>query len=283
MAINVANIAKQLNRVENENSENITLSKPMRLHRTELVLNPNNTAALNDTPESIEQLADSISASGLIHPITVNKVDEHKYMILSGERRFKAITSYLDWEYIPCTVYENLDNDMVSVVTVQANLQAREYSASDKLQLYCELENALKNLKAAGKYKGGISRGIAQLLGVSEQQVWKYKKIISELPNEEIKKVKNINATVKRMGSTNVGENSKASTNKTKDSTPTFESLPRDGTEIKAVANIKNALNSTKQLMAWASSSELNEETKQILYTAYSSLLTFQNKANLYS
>lgn len=283
MAINVANIAKQLNRVENENSENITLSKPMRLHRTELVLNPNNTAALNDTPESIEQLADSISASGLIHPITVNKVDEHKYMILSGERRFKAITSYLDWEYIPCTVYENLDNDMVSVVTVQANLQAREYSASDKLQLYCELETALKNLKAAGKYKGGISRGIAQLLGVSEQQVWKYKKIISELPNEEIKKVKNINATVKRMGSTNVGENSKASTNKTKDSTPTFESLPRDGTEIKAVANIKNALNSTKQLMAWASSSELNEETKQILYTAYSSLLTFQNKANLYS
>lgn len=283
MAINVANIAKQLNRVENENSENITLSKPMRLHRTELVLNPNNTAALNDTPESIEQLADSISASGLIHPITVNKVEEHKYMILSGERRFKAITSYLDWEYIPCTVYENLDNDMVSVVTVQANLQAREYSASDKLQLYCELENALKNLKAAGKYKGGISRGIAQLLGVSEQQVWKYKKIISELPNEEIKKVKNINATVKRMGSTNVGENSKASTNKTKDSTPTFESLPRDGTEIKAVANIKNALNSTKQLMAWASSSELNEETKQILYTAYSSLLTFQNKANLYS
>ena len=282
MAINVANIAKQLNRVENENSENITLSKPMRLHRTELVLNPNNTAALNDTPESIEQLADSISASGLIHPITVNKVDEHKYMILSGERRFKAITSYLDWEYIPCTVYENLDNDMVSVVTVQANLQAREYSASDKLQLYCELENALKNLKAAGKYKGGISRGIAQLLGVSEQQVWKYKKIISELPNEEIKKVKNINATVKRMGSTNVGENSKASTNKTKDSTPTFKSLPRDGTEIKAVANIKNALNSTKQLMAWASSSELNEETKQILYTAYSSLLTFQNKANLY-
>lgn len=271
MAINVANIAKQLNRVENENSENITLSRPMSLHRSELILNPNNTAAANDTKESIEQLADSISASGLIHPITVNKLGEHKYMILSGERRYKAITTFLEWEYIPCTVYENLDNDMVSVVTVQANLQAREYSAADKLRLYGELETALKNLKAAGKFKGGISRGIAQLLGVSEQQVWKYKKITSELPSNEVNKIKNINDAVKKIVDSATAE-----------SPPKVQLSPEDANRLKAVKEIKNALTATKQLMSLVSSSELTEETKQVLYNAYSSLLMFQNKANLY-
>lgn len=271
MAINVANIAKQLNRVENENSENITLSRPMSLHRSELILNPNNTAAANDTKESIEQLADSISASGLIHPITVNKLGEHKYMILSGERRYKAITTFLEWEYIPCTVYENLDNDMVSVVTVQANLQAREYSAADKLRLYGELETALKNLKAAGRFKGGISRGIAQLLGVSEQQVWKYKKITSELPSNEVNKIKNINDAVKKIVDSATAE-----------STPKVQLSPEDAHRLKAVKEIKNALTATKQLMSLVSSSELTEETKQVLYNAYSSLLTFQNRANLY-
>ncbi len=271
MAINVANIAKQLNRVENENSENITLSRPMSLHRSELILNPNNTAATNDTKESIEQLADSISASGLIHPITVNKLGEHKYMILSGERRYKAITTFLEWEYIPCTVYENLDNDMVSVVTVQANLQAREYSAADKLRLYGELETALKNLKAAGKFKGGISRSIAQLLGVSEQQVWKYKKITSELPSNEVNKIKNINDAVKKIADSAAAE-----------SPPKVQLSPEDTHHLKAVKEIKNALTATKQLMSLVSSSELTEETKQVLYNAYSSLLMFQNKANLY-
>lgn len=283
MAINVENIARQLSRVENENSGTITLSRSMSLHRTELILNPNNTAAANDTPESIRQLADSISASGLIHPITVNKLDKHKYMILSGERRYKAITSFLDWEYIPCTVYENLDKDMVSVVTVQANLQAREYSASDKLQLYSELQGALQNLKDAGKFKGGISRSIAQLLGVSEQQVWKYKKITSELSNEEVKQVKNINAAVKKIGSSGGGEKSQSeNTDKTKYSMPQSEAPPKDGSKPQAIADIKNALGAIIKLMSWMSTSELEEETKQILYNAYSSLLMFQNKANLY-
>lgn len=275
MSINVANITKQLSRVENENSQSAVLSRPMSLHRNELILNPNNTAAENDTQESIEQLADSISASGLIHPITVNKISDHKYMILSGERRYKAITSYLDWEYIPCTVYENLDKDLVTVVTVQANLQAREYSSSDKLRLYGELEKALKGLKADGKYRGGISRGIANLLGVSEQQVWKYKKITSELSGEEVKEVKNINDTVKKISDSEKAESPRAS-QKT-------EYAFGDKSKIKAVKDIINALKATERLMSWSSLSGLNEETANVLYNAYSSLLTFQNITNLYS
>ena len=91
--INKDNILKQLGRMEVAYEDMAVMSKPMSLSIKEIQLNQDNVAAQHDSDEEIRALADSIQTSGLIHPLTVNKTGEHQYMLLSGERRFKAITT----------------------------------------------------------------------------------------------------------------------------------------------------------------------------------------------
>ena len=65
----------------------------------------------NDTDEAIKELADDIAACGLQHPIAVNRINSENYRIISGERRFKAMTEYLHKKTIPCMIFENLSEE----------------------------------------------------------------------------------------------------------------------------------------------------------------------------
>jgi ParB family chromosome partitioning protein len=40
--------------------------------------------------EALNELADSIRELGIIQPVTLRKIDESKYQIISGERRYRA-------------------------------------------------------------------------------------------------------------------------------------------------------------------------------------------------
>lgn len=51
----------------------------------------------------LEQLMVSIKENGLINPIEVTEREDGKYIIISGHRRFKAVTK-LGWLTIPCSV-----------------------------------------------------------------------------------------------------------------------------------------------------------------------------------
>ena len=42
------------------------------------------------SPEALEELASSIRAQGVIQPIVVRKIDQNRYEIIAGERRWRA-------------------------------------------------------------------------------------------------------------------------------------------------------------------------------------------------
>lgn len=252
--INLDNIKKQLSRVEAEYEDAKLNSKPMSLSPNEIVLNPDNTAAENDTEEDIRRLADSIETTGLIHPLTVNRISEHKYMLLSGERRYKAITTYLHWNSIPCTVYGLNDTDMIMLVTVQANMETREYTVSERLKLYTELDRSLRSLKDKGKYKGGVGRGIAKMLGVSEQQVGKYKRLSKQLSAEELNKVTNIDKAIKALPQAPKTESDFQFSNERKKSS-------EDSEIIKNIRKARNGIDCCLKQSAVFSSSDLEALT----------------------
>lgn len=59
--------------------------------------------------QEIEELAENIGETGLMHPITLYQLPEGRYMILSGERRFRAMKYRYDhgderWEEVPAVV-----------------------------------------------------------------------------------------------------------------------------------------------------------------------------------
>lgn len=53
--------------------------------------NPHNLWSCNDDDESIQQLADAIERNGLLHNIVVSQREDGTFMLLSGERRVKAL------------------------------------------------------------------------------------------------------------------------------------------------------------------------------------------------
>src|SRR5699024_11518577 len=74
--------------------------------------------------EKIQELAQTIHTHGIIQPIIVRKLDDEKYELIAGERRWRAV-SFLEWEKIPAIVREMTDTETASVALIE-NLQREE-------------------------------------------------------------------------------------------------------------------------------------------------------------
>ncbi len=85
-----------------------------------------NSYAADDTDETIRDLADQIEVAGLLTPLGVIK-EGPRYRLFSGERRYKAITTYLHWEKIPCQVFEGVTPNKAQLMLHMAN-GARDYT-----------------------------------------------------------------------------------------------------------------------------------------------------------
>lgn len=183
--INIANINAGMDKVKSitESLSNISHAENVPIDCIKPAAN--NPYASNDTDESLRELAMSIQANGLINPITLNKVTNTEYQIISGERRYKAITRHLPWKSIPCTVFDHISYNAAQLKLHIANLDVREYTTSQKLQFYQETDRLLRSMKESGEFTGAIQQGVAELLGVSDRQVRKYKTIIENLSIEQ--------------------------------------------------------------------------------------------------
>ncbi len=67
---------------------------------------------------ALEELAESIKVLGLIQPITVRRLDEGRFQIISGERRFKAC-SMAGMTTIPAYVRDADDQGMLEMAIVE--------------------------------------------------------------------------------------------------------------------------------------------------------------------
>lgn len=73
-----------------------------------------------DTYE-LQSLADSISANGIIQPLTVRKSDNGKYMLIAGERRLRA-AKMAGLRRIPCILHRTSDL-VASLYAITENMQ----------------------------------------------------------------------------------------------------------------------------------------------------------------
>ena len=142
-----------------------------------------NSYAADDNEESYKELAANIDEVGLLTPLGVI-VNGNRYTLFSGERRFRAITTYLHWTKVPCYVFETKSVRKAQLMLHQANA-SRESTPQRKLQLYEEYRELLEEMKEAGEIKGGMQEHLAKLMGVSERSVRYYKQMSEQLTTEE--------------------------------------------------------------------------------------------------
>lgn len=77
--------------------------------------------------EALEELSRSISTYGLIQPVTVRRLNDHAYQLISGERRFRA-SRMAGLVSIPAYVRIANDQEMLEMALVE-NIQRRDLNA----------------------------------------------------------------------------------------------------------------------------------------------------------
>ena len=193
MAINFDNISAAFGKVKAvannisiiSHSENIALENIVPSD-----YNPYNEYDTQNDNEAVRQLADSIAVQGLIEPIVLNKVSNDKYIILSGERRYKAI-KLLNWKSVTAQVYDNLDTTTANLILHTSNLEVRDYTSGQKLIFYKDVRKLLEDMKSKGQLTGGMQKALANMLHINERQVRKYERICNELSEDEQEQIIN--------------------------------------------------------------------------------------------
>ena len=145
----------------------------------QLIPNTNNFYGIRE----IEQLAHSMALSGTVEPLLVVRRDDGKYDIISGERRFRAVSlryerGELTSPDIPCLVHEAFSGDGKLTAEMRENIAIvcansyREKTALEKLEEINVLEPIARiyygDAVADGSFSGAFRKYFAeQFLGMS--------------------------------------------------------------------------------------------------------------------
>jgi ParB family chromosome partitioning protein len=133
--------------------------------------------------EAIAELAQSIKELGIVQPITVRKIHDKKYQLISGERRYRA-SKIAGLEKVPAFIRTADDQEMLEMALVE-NVQRKDLNAIEVALSYqrlmddCSLTqeemsvrigkkrstvaNYLRLLKLPAEVQVGISKGLISM------------------------------------------------------------------------------------------------------------------------
>ncbi|MDR2009501.1 MAG: ParB/RepB/Spo0J family partition protein [Bacteroidales bacterium] len=92
--------------------------------------------------EALQELSDSIKELGIIQPLTVRKLDNGKYQLISGERRLRA-SKLADLKKIPAYIRVADDQGMLEMALVE-NIQREDLNAIEVAISYQRLMDECK-------------------------------------------------------------------------------------------------------------------------------------------
>ena len=191
-------------------TSHITTGKASRISEiplSEIVANPNQPRRTFDE-EALQELADSIREHGVISPITLKQNEDGTYMIIAGERRYRAakmaglydIPAYvrtakdeqvMEWALIENIQRENLDAIEIALAyqRLMDDYELTQEQMADRVgKKRATVANYLRLLKLPAEVQMGIKErkldmGHARaILGSSspEQQLSLYHRILTE-------------------------------------------------------------------------------------------------------
>ena len=146
-----------------------------------IVMNEDNVFSDNDTDEEIQRLAENIRENGLIHNITVAETAPERYLLISGERRTKAM-KYLGRETIKANIKSGLSEFEIMKLLFFANSETREYSTEEKINIINSFKEKLKKIDIADKASvSAFNSYVSEAFNVHPRQASKLISISSEL------------------------------------------------------------------------------------------------------
>lgn len=138
----------------------------------EIFANPNQPRKIFE-PEALQELASSIKQYGIVQPIVVVK-NENKYMIIAGERRFRA-AKMIGLTEIPCVIKDYTERQIKEIALIE-NLQRENLNV---------IESA-KAIKQLMEEYALTQEALAERIGKSRPYITNLLRIL-QLPLEVIK------------------------------------------------------------------------------------------------
>lgn len=134
-----------------------------------IIPNPKQPRTIFDD-DALEELADSIATLGLIQPITVRKEENGKYIIISGERRWRA-SKLAGRKTIAAYIRQADDKELHEMALVE-NIQRQDLNA---MEIAISLQRLIDEC-------GVTQETVAQRVGKKRSTVANYLRLISMCP-----------------------------------------------------------------------------------------------------
>jgi len=133
-------------------------------------ITPNrNQPRINFNEETLNELADSVRAFGVIQPIIVREVNTAgQYEIISGERRYRA-AKMLELDTVPCIINHNIDDISSLEMALIENIQREDLTPIELSHTFRQLIDDFKLThedlsKRIGKSRTSITNSLRLLL-----------------------------------------------------------------------------------------------------------------------
>lgn len=161
--------------------------KTIMININDLVPNEENFYSVNR--EDLIDLKNSIEMFGIQQNLVVRKLENGKYEILTGHRRYLAGKELYEegkeqFEYLPCKVENETDSIRDQLILIITNSTTRELSDWEKIKQAEKLRELLTEYKKKEKLTGRVREIIADILNTSSTQVARMESISKNLTDD---------------------------------------------------------------------------------------------------
>ncbi|WP_391206032.1 nucleoid occlusion protein [Psychrobacillus sp. L4] len=218
----------------------------------------------------IEELARTIHTHGVIQPIVIRKMDDNRYEIIAGERRFRAM-SKLQWAEVPAIIRNLSDKETASIALIE-NLQREELTAIEEAVAYQKLLKLHELTQEAlaqrlGKGQSTVANKLRLLKLPVEIQEAIMRKELSERHARALMQIKEKNIQIQLMNMTKEKHwNVKQLEEKVNEllNPPSKEDKKLAKPKRKAVSkDVRIALNTIKHSLSMVTKSGINIKTEE--------------------
>lgn len=212
---------------------NETTNRQIQKRKINLMdLEENKKNVYHISENEVSNLAFDIEDNGLLQPLIVKPIENDKYVIVSGHRRYNAYL-YLhenvdsnNYNEIDCIVLDSNEDENVTLHKLHtSNLNVRTVTKYEYLKAYQDYLEIFKNLKQNGASIQGRTRtNLAEIMNVSENLINDIQFVLNNAPIEEIEKCREddqrnekFNALLKKLRNNNKKETTTEINNKEKE------------------------------------------------------------------